>query len=195
MVGNLLAKSRLKNTGRAILLAALAASLAGCGSFMSSDNELEASSENPPATERTLDLSVLQAPVLCPALEELSGTTILTVYPRGKDKIPENLSYQAIIKDWARTCKKSGQNSAMKLGIAGNITPGPTWKGGEILLPVRVAVTQEVDSGEKTIYSKLFSVPVTLGAGSPSATWAFVEDNITLPNKPGQNVVFGFDEN
>ncbi|KZL18774.1 hypothetical protein PsAD2_02289 [Pseudovibrio axinellae] len=195
MVGNLVAKSLLKKTVQAILLAGIGVSLTGCGSFMSSDGELEKSSATPPVAENTFDLSVLQAPAVCPTLQELSGTTILTKYPRGKEKTPENLSYQAIIKDWARTCRRSGTNSAMKLGIAGNITPGPAWKGGEILLPLRVAVTQDVGGEEKTIYSKLFNVPVTLGSGSPSATWAFVEENIILPSERGQSVVFGFDEN
>lgn len=194
MVGNLLAKTLLKNTGRLILLAGIGVSLAGCGSFGSSDADLEASSANQPATASAFDLSVLQAPAICPSLQELTGTTILAVYPRGQERAPENLSYQAIITDSARTCNKSGENSAMKLGIAGSITPGPTWTGGEVLLPIRVAVTHDVDNEETTIYSKLFSVPVTLGAGSPSATWAFVEEGIILPNEPGQNVVFGFDE-
>ncbi len=194
MVGNLLAKSLLKNTGRAFLLAGLAATLAACGSFSSSDGELEASSATPAATAPTFDLSVLEAPAMCPNLQELHDTTILTKFPRGKERTPENLSYQAIINESARTCRRSGKNSAMKLGIAGTITPGPAWKGGEALLPVRVAVTKDVDGEDKTIYSKLFSVPVTIGAGSPSATWAFVEEDIILPNEPGHNVVFGFDE-
>ncbi|SDQ80252.1 hypothetical protein SAMN04515695_1455 [Pseudovibrio sp. Tun.PSC04-5.I4] len=195
MVGTQVANTLLKNTGRALLLIGIGASLAGCGSIMSSDSDLEASSSEAPATERTFDLSVLQAPAMCPSLQELSGTTILAKYPRGKEKTPENLTFQAVITDWARTCKRVGKDSAMKLGIAGNITPGPAWKGGEIFLPIRVAVTNEVDDVEKTTYSKLFSVPVTLGAGSPSATWAFVEEGIILPNETGQNVVFGFDEN
>ena len=82
----------------------------------------------------------------------------------------------------------------MKLGIAGTITPGPTWKGGEALLPIRVAVQQDAGESEKIIYSKLFNVPVTLGQGSPAATWAFVEEDIVLPNESGQKVIFGFDE-
>lgn len=194
MVSTLVAKKLLKNTGRALLLIGLGASLAGCGSIMSSDSDLEASSSTAPATEKTFDLSVLQAPAMCPTLQELSGTTILTKYARGKEKEPANLSYQAVITDWARTCKRAGKDSAMKLGIAGTITPGPTWKGGEVLLPIRVAVTKDVDGEDKTVYSKLFNVPVTLGSGSPSATWAFVEENIILPNEQGHNVVFGFDE-
>lgn len=194
-VGMNLNKSQWMKLSRTGLVLGLTAMLASCGSLMSSDNELEASSAATPAqTGPTFDLSVLSTPAFCPDIQELSGTTILTQFPRRAEKTPENLSYQAIITDSARTCKKSGDNSVMKLGIAGNITPGPTWKGGEVLLPIRVAVQKNTADAETTIYSKLFNVPVTLGQGSPSATWAFVEENIVLPNERGQKVIFGFDE-
>ena len=101
-----LSNSQWVKISRAAFVLGLTTALASCGSLTSSDSELEASSATAvQQTVPTFDLSVLNTPALCPDLQELADTTIITKFPRRVEKVPENLSYQAIITDSARTCK------------------------------------------------------------------------------------------
>lgn len=134
------------------------------------------------------------SPVYCPPIQLQTNTYLIMKYERGRDNEPEGLLYQATLSDWARSCSAEGAGQTrMKLGLSGAVTPGPAWKGGEVVLPVRVAiVTSQTD--EKPILSELVSVPVTLGAGAPAENWTLIEDKYIVPRNEEMKVVFGFDE-
>ena len=133
-------------------------------------------------------------PVPCPALQLQSNTYLIRKYVRGKDNDPQGLLYQATVKDWANTCTQQPDGSRrMKLGLSGDVTSGPAWKGGEVVLPMRVAIVPG-GSGAKPLSSEVLKIPVTLGADSPSETWTLIEEKFTIPAGADAKVVFGFDE-
>jgi hypothetical protein len=72
------------------------------------------------------------------------------------------------------------------------VTPGPAWPGGEILLPLRVSVT-DTDAEKAKPQVRQLSVPVTLGAGAPAEQWALVED-VALPQGGSSKVQIALDE-
>ncbi|MDD7911283.1 MULTISPECIES: hypothetical protein [Pseudovibrio] len=200
MVGKAFTGGFLSKAKTASMIAVVSAGLAACGVMGGGDDELESASSAGPAPAAQnenmpdVDFSVFNVSDFCPRLEPLNGTTIIQEYARGKQDDPRGLRYQATLVEWARTCSDAQDQASMKLGLAGRVTPGPAWKGGELLLPIRVAIVSSGDDEEKTVYSNLFRVPVTLGEGSPSEGWTLVEEGIVLPDEPGYKVIFGFDE-
>jgi hypothetical protein len=134
------------------------------------------------------------APVPCPPMQLKSNTHLIRKFVRGKDDDPQGLLYQATIKDWANTCTREPDGSRrIKMGLSGDVTTGPAWKGGEVVLPLRVAILSS-ESGDKPLASELLTVPVTVGAGAPSETWTLIENKFTVPAGRSAKVVFGFDE-
>jgi len=133
-------------------------------------------------------------PVSCPALELQSNTYLIAKYVRGKENEREGLLYQATIEDWANTCTEEPNGGRrMKVGFSGNLTSGPAWKGGEVVLPLRVAIVPG-GADAKPLSSEVLSVPVTLGANSPSERWTVIENKFTIDPGASVKVVFGFDE-
>ncbi len=133
-------------------------------------------------------------PVPCPALELKSKTYLIRKFVRGKQDTREGLLYQATIEDWSNTCTQEPDGGRrMKVGFSGDVTPGPAWKGGEIILPIRVALVPG-GSGAKPLSSEVISVPVTVGSDSPSETWTLIENKFVIPAGSSVKVVFGFDE-
>lgn len=132
-------------------------------------------------------------PVPCPPMQLQSNTYLIMKYVRGKENDPQGLLYQATVEDWANTCTQdAGGGRRMKLGFSGDVTPGPAWKGGEVVLPLRVAVVP--GGGAKPLASEVLKIPVTVGAGAPSETWTLIEEKFTIPPNESVKVVFGFDE-
>lgn len=133
-------------------------------------------------------------PVVCPPMELKPNTYLIRKFVRGKEDQREGLLYQATVEDWANTCTAlpDGRRQ-MKLGFSGDVTSGPAWKGGEVTLPLRVAIVSGSD-GSKPLASEILTVPVTLGADSPSENWTLIEDKFTVDANASVKVVFGFDE-
>lgn len=133
-------------------------------------------------------------PVKCPPLELRSSTYLIQKYVRGKQDEKEGLLYQATIEDWANTCTQEADGQRrMKLGLSGDVTPGPAWKGGEVVLPVRVAIVP-AGAGAKPLSSEILSVPVTVGDDAPAEKWTLIENKFLIPQGASVKVVFGFDD-
>ena len=168
-----------------------AAVLAGCGSGAGNvaGNIISGGQEPIEVSPETF-----APPVPCPPMQLQSNTFLIMKYARGKDNDPEGLLYQATVEDWANTCtQEAGGGRRMKLGFSGDVTPGPAWKGGEVVLPLRVAIVPG-GSEAKPLSSEVLQIPVTLGAGAPSEQWTLVENKFTIPASESVKVVFGFDE-
>ena len=132
--------------------------------------------------------------IYCPPIQLQSNTYLITKYARGKEDDPKSLLYQASVEEWARSCKREGDaQTRIKIGLSGHVTPGPAWGGGEVVLPVRVAIISP-EEGTPPLSSELFSIPVTLGSGQPSEVWTLIEDKFIVPRNQPFKVVFGFDE-
>ncbi|GAB4511200.1 MAG: hypothetical protein Tsb0019_06490 [Roseibium sp.] len=177
---------------KAILTAGvLAVSLAGCGGVADGvAGKVIAGGQEP------IEISpeTFAPPVPCPPLQLQSNTFLIRKYVRGKENESSGLLYQATIEDWANTCTQEPDGSRrMKLGFSGNVTSGPAWKGGEVVLPLRVAIV--ASGGEaKPLSSEVLKVPVTLGAGAPAEDWTLIENKFTVQAGQPVKVVFGFDE-
>ncbi|TYC62391.1 hypothetical protein FMN50_05180 [Rhodobacterales bacterium] len=164
-----------------------AAALSGCGGtaekFISAGQEpIEISPET------------FAPPVQCPPMELKSNTYLIRKFVRGQEDNREALLYQATVEDWANTCTAlpDGRRQ-MKLGFSGEVTSGPAWKGGEVTLPLRVAIVPGGE-GVKPLASDLLTIPVTLGADSPSESWTLIENKFVIDANQSVKVVFGFDE-
>lgn len=174
---------------KSILAAGLCAALvSGCGAGDMAGKVISAGQE-----PREISPETFAAPVPCPPMQLQSNTYLIRKFVRGKEDDPQGLLYQATVKDWANTCTQEPDGTRrMKLGFSGEVTSGPAWKGGEVVLPLRVAI---VAGGEtKPLQSEIIKVPVTLGADSPAETWTLIEQKFTVDPNQSVKIVFGFDE-
>ena len=68
----------------------------------------------------------------------------------------------------------------MRVGVQGRVVLGPAGTSGTLELPLRYAVVQE--GGEpKTLYTKLYRVPVGIGEGQPNVAFTHIEEAISVP--------------
>lgn len=141
-----------------------------------------------------VDPDAFATKVYCPPIQLKPDTYLISKYARGKENEPEGLLYQAAVQEWARSCTREGADQTrIKIGFSGHVTPGPAWKGGEVDLPIRVAILPP-EEGEAPIVSELLAVPVTIGEGQPSEAWTLVENKFLVPQNKQMKIVFGFDE-
>ncbi|MES0809610.1 hypothetical protein ABLO27_09025 [Roseibium sp. SCPC15] len=168
-----------------------AAALAGCGGGAEGVAGKIISGGQEPIE---VSAATFAPPVPCPPMELQSNTYLIRKFVRGKEDQQEGLLYQATVEDWANTCTQAaGGGRQMKLGFSGDVTPGPAWKGGEIVLPLRVAVIPG-GSEAKPLSSEILKIPVTVGSDSPTEKWTLVENKFSVPPNESVKVVFGFDE-
>ncbi|WP_417693450.1 hypothetical protein [Roseibium sp.] len=141
-----------------------------------------------------IDPEALSSDIYCPSIRLQPGAHLIMSYERGKQDEPKGLRYQATVQDWARGCVREGADQTrLKVGVSGYVTPGPAWPGGEVLLPVRIVITTG-EEGVKPLTSELISVPVTIGAGAPSEAWTMVESSFVVPRNQEMQILVGFDE-
>jgi hypothetical protein len=85
----------------------------------------------------------------------------------------------------------------MRVGIEGRILVGPKGGPGTVNVPLRIALVQEGPQ-PKPIWSKFYSVPVTVPQGASQTVFSQVEDDLTFALPPGKNldnyiIYVGFD--
>jgi len=183
---------RLNRRGTAVRFGTLACLLllAGCGGSSEAINRFTTSGQGP----IEVDASAFASPVYCPPMRMQGNTSFIRKYERGKDNDPSALIYQLTIEDWARSCTGEGaSDTRINVGVSGDVTPGPAWKGGEVVVPLRVVVLSETE-GEDPYYSEMFNIPVTIGEGAPAETWAMIDNKFVVPRNVAADIRFGFDE-
>ncbi len=135
--------------------------------------------------------------VFCPSIELDPGRFIIRSF-RGRDDLdPSALVYQIVAEKSARQCIRDGDWVRLKIGVAGSVTPGPQWSGGEIVVPVRLRVRPISTTSEPTpepIFDEVFRVPVSLPAGAPSEDWILVEESIRVPANTNLKLIYGLDD-
>lgn len=187
----------IRRTGPLASLA-LGLAVAGCGTDIggvSNDVAKTVISGNAAGKSVVEDIKpeTFRQEVPCPPLGVEPDRYLLMTYDRGKQDDPQGLRYQASIEKWARKCQRGADGGVvMTVGVSGRVTPGPVWPGGEILLPLRLSITDTGDAKAKPQVRQL-SVPVTLGAGAPAEQWALVED-VALPQSGSMKVQIALDE-
>lgn len=141
-----------------------------------------------------IDPEAYAADLYCPSIRLIPNTHLIMNFERNADEDPRKLLYQATVSDWARGCTREGTDQVrIKVGVSGHVTPGPAWKGGEVLLPVKVMIVTPVEE-EKAVYDQVLNVPVTLGAGTPSEAWTLVDSSFVVPRDREMQILVGFDE-
>lgn len=116
----------------------------------------------------------------CPNVDLRQGAGTLTINNNPKDPSAMQLRYQISVTQTARECSKVGGDLVMRVGVQGRLVLGPAGTPGSIELPLRYAVVQEGPE-PKTIYTKLYRVPVSIAEGQSSVAFTHIEEAISLP--------------
>lgn len=200
MIGTVVAKRGC----RALTVGVLAGLLSACGAGSSGfepasvdrgttlGNLLAFNSPNAPPMPKAVDTE--EKPT-CPDIEVLDGTASSRVYGSAEQS-NNNVRYQFSMGDVVRECSHVGDQLVLKVGVEGRALLGPVGSPGGFTAPVRVAVRRERD--ETAVASKLYQVPVSIGAGDANAPFSIVTDPIAVPYLSAQantdyTIVVGFD--
>jgi hypothetical protein len=133
----------------------------------------------------------------CPRVEVRQGASTFAQSAPDNGSAALSLQYQSNFVRFARECALHGANITMKVGVEGRIILGPAGAPAQITLPVRLAVVRE-GLESKTIWTKFYQVPVTLPPGQPNYLFTHVEEDMTFPMPPGNEldeyvIYVGFD--
>jgi len=165
--------------------------LAGCGAT----SDLAGNVISGGAEPVQVSADTFKPPVPCPPLQLMTGSHLIRKFERGKDGQRDGLIYQALVEDAASSCSLTNEGQRLvKLGFTGDVTPGPAWKGGEIVLPLRVVIPASSDKKDKPLVSQLLEVPVAIQQGGRGQQWTLVDESIVIPMQQGSKVQYGFDE-
>ena len=116
----------------------------------------------------------------CPSVTVRSGAATLAVNTPGVDPSPTNLRFQASVSQTARECAVSAGNMTMRIGIQGRVILGPAGTPGRVEVPMRLALVRE-GVEPRTIWTKLYRVPVTVPPGESNVPFIQVEEGMTFP--------------
>lgn len=165
--------------GLGVLMAASAV-LSGC-----SHKGVEKEPAEPRITEAQLR-------AYCPFVKMRDGTSYYNIYERNGQDDANSVVYQAAISDVTRTCETSDTTLSMKVAAAGRVVPGPKFKPGTVVMPIRVVVMQ----GDSVVYSMLHKYPVQITNGTDATQFIFSDDKISLPKPTSKNIriFIGYDE-
>jgi len=133
----------------------------------------------------------------CPGVEIRQGASTFAQSAGDNGSAALSLRYQANFLKFARECAVRGGNVVMKVGVEGRVILGPAGTPGPLALPLRLAVVKE-GLDPRTIWTKFYMVPVVMPPGQPNVLFTHVEEDMSFPNPPGDDldkyvVYVGFD--
>jgi hypothetical protein len=136
------------------------------------------------------------ADIECPSVEYRQGAATMAVNSPGSENAL-GLRYQASFLQTARECILRGANLNIKVGVQGRIVLGPAGGPGSISIPLRYALVREGPE-PKTLWTKLFMVPVTIPENQLNLPWIHVEEEMTVPRPSDEEleayvIYIGFD--
>lgn len=185
--------------GRTLIFISAGLFLASCNS--SGTNKVDdalnvAPQENQQIATAPAQDAIQDPRAYCPKTVIRGGTETYNVYPKGITKDDEGASaellYRGTITEVVRECNTAGAFLNIRVGVRGRYLTGPKGVAGSFQMPVRVAVTR----GDEVLYSTLHQIPATLEPGQPNGTFAYVDNNISIPKPENPNVLIyvGYDE-
>jgi hypothetical protein len=132
--------------------------------------------------EATPGAAAASAPqnVECPGVDIRSGASTISIGAPDAEPNPTTLRYQLSIAQTARECAVLGANMTIKVGVQGRVLLGPLGGPGQVEAPIRLALVQE-GVEPKTIWTKLYRIPVTIPPGQTNTPFVHVEENMTFP--------------
>ena len=116
----------------------------------------------------------------CPNVELRQGAGTLTINNNPKDPSAMQLRYQVSVAQTARECSSAGGNLIIRVGVQGRIVLGPAGTSGTLEMPLRYAVVQEGPQ-PKTVYTKLYRVPVSIAEGQSNVPSRISRKWISVP--------------
>jgi hypothetical protein len=134
--------------------------------------------------------------VNCPPTDIRQGAATLQMSAPGSDGALA-VRYQATFGRTARQCAVNAGTLTIKVGVQGRLILGPAGAPGETHVPLRYALVQE-GLQPKTIWSKLYMLPVSITADQPSVPFTHVMEDLAVPLPPGDEldryvIYIGFD--
>jgi len=143
------------------------------------------------AEPQEVDPELYKQIVRCPPVTKRDGTQTHVIFKGGKPGDPNAVGFQATLTETARECTLEGDNIRIRVGVGGRVLAGRKGGGGEMALPVRIVVVKD---GETPVYSKLHTVKTTLTPPEASVSWAFVDNDVVVPNVGVLRILVGFDD-
>lgn len=167
-------------------LAALTLALAACSSAGSDggsfgerfDRAMATGTTTAPAPASTTGASTNLD--TCPNVDIRRGAGTIAINTNSRDPQAMQLRYQISVGQTARECANVAGELTIKVGMQGRVVLGPAGTPGTIEVPVRYALVEEGPQ-PKTLYSKLYRVPVTVGEGEPSVAFTHIEEAMSVP--------------
>lgn len=156
----------------------------------------EKASAAQPAAASSAQPASSETKVNCPPTDVRQGAATLQMTAPGEDNAMA-VRYQATFSRTARQCTVSAGTLTIKVGVQGRLVLGPAGTPGETHVPLRYALVQE-GIQPKTIWSKLYMLPVAITADQPSVPFTHVVEDLVVPLPPGDEldryvVYVGFD--
>ncbi len=116
----------------------------------------------------------------CPRIDIRAGASTLLVNASADEPNPLQLRYQGTFVRAARECRLRPPNVNIKVGVQGRVILGPAGAPGNLEMPVRYALVQESIGESKTLWSKLYIVPVAIPPGSASVNFTHITEDLTI---------------
>lgn len=132
----------------------------------------------------------------CPPTDIRQGASTLQTTAPGADNAMA-VRYQATFSRTARQCAIADGNLSIKVGVQGRLILGPAGASGDATVPLRYALVRE-GVEPKTIWSKLYLVPVAVPAGQLNVPFTHVIEDMVVPMPGGAEfdsyvIYVGFD--
>jgi hypothetical protein len=127
------------------------------------------------------------ADIDCPGVEYRQGAATMAVNSPGTENSALGLRYQASFTQTARECILRGSNLTIKVGVQGRVVIGPAGGPGPISIPLRYALVRE-GAEPKTLWTKLFMVPVTVPENQLNLPWLHIEEEMAVPRPSGDEI-------
>jgi len=118
-----------------------------------------------------------QTDIDCPTVTVRSGAATHQI-PAGVQ--PTEVRYQGSLGQLARECAILGDVMTIRVGVEGRLLVGPRGGPGTVNVPLRIALVAEGPQ-PKPVWSKFYSVPVSVPEGASQAIFTQVEDDLTFP--------------
>lgn len=116
----------------------------------------------------------------CPNVDVRRGAGTIAINTNARDPQATQLRYQISVADTARECANVAGNLQIKVGMQGRMVLGPAGTAGTVEVPVRYALVEEGPQ-PKTVYSKLYRVPISVSEGQPSVAFTHIEEAMSVP--------------
>jgi hypothetical protein len=157
----------------------------------------DSTSQTPPVLQRASASAAAAEEIDCPSVEYRQGAATLAVNTPGAEASALSVRYQASFMQTARECVLHDNTLTIKVGVQGRIVVGPAGAPNSITIPLRYALVRE-GLESKTLWTKLFMVPVTIPQNQLNLPWLHIEEEMTVPRPSADElenyvIYIGFD--